>query len=326
MATFRKRGNAWRAEVFKNGVRKSKTFPTKSQAQAWAIQIEGELLSQKRNEIPDKTFSDLLDKYSAEISEHKKGKQWEQRRILYFKKYPFAEVKLQDLDEEDFKKFRDARLREVSSATVIREFNLLSHICSTAVKEWKWLKTNPTSIVQRPKQPKSRDRLITQEEIDALLFSANFTPKAEIKTAMQRVACAFLFAIETAMRAGEIVKLKWEDVDVKKRIANLYDTKNGADRTVPLSSEAIRILNQLPKESDFIFNLTSQSLDALFRKLKSRCGIENLHFHDTRHEAITRLAKKLDVLPLARMVGHRDLKMLMVYYNETAEELAKKLD
>ena len=67
-------------------------------------------------------------------------------------------------------------------------------------------------------------------------------------------------------------------------------------------------------------------MDALFRKYRDKAGIDNLHFHDTRHEAVTRLAKKLDVLDLARMIGHRNLKTLMVYYNATAEELAQKLD
>jgi len=81
----------------------------------------------------------------------------------------------------------------------------------------------------------------------------------------------------------------------------------------------------LPKERNTVFDVTKESLDALFRKAKRKALIEDLTFHDTRHEAITRLAKKLNVLELARMVGHRDLKMLMIYYNETAENLAKKL-
>ena len=140
------------------------------------------------------------------------------------------------------------------------------------------------------------------------------------------MGAAFLFAIETAMRAGEIIKLTWDKVDLEKRVARLTETKNGTSRNVPLSTEAVRIIKQLPSDADTCFDLTSPILDALFRKAKARAMIENMHFHDTRHEAITRLAKKLDVLDLARMVGHRDLRMLMVYYNATAEELAKRLD
>lgn len=75
-----------------------------------------------------------------------------------------------------------------------------------------------------------------------------------------------------------------------------------------------------------VFGLNESQVDALFRKAKGLAGITDLHFHDTRHTAITRLAKKVPVLDLARMVGHRDIKMLMVYYNESAEDIARRLD
>jgi integrase len=116
--------------------------------------------------------------------------------------------------------------------------------------------------------------------------------------------------------------------DVAGRVATLIETKNGTKRKVPLSPRAVALLELLPppKENGTVFGLTAKSLDALFRKAKTRAAIDDATFHDTRHLAITRLAKKLNVLDLARMVGHRDLKQLQVYYNETAEEMAKRLD
>jgi len=95
---------------------------------------------------------------------------------------------------------------------------------------------------------------------------------------------------------------------------------------VPLSSEAIRIMKQVQSESDQVFNLSSSQLDALFRKAKQRTLIEDLHFHDSRAEAITRLAEKFDILTLARISGHRDIKKLMIYYRQSVEDIAKKLD
>lgn len=127
------------------------------------------------------------------------------------------------------------------------------------------------------------------------------------------------------MRAGEIVALTWDRVDLKRRVAKLTQTKNGRSREVPLSSEAVRLLEALPK-SDPVFGLTSHQIDALWRKVRDKAKADGLNFHDSRHAAITALSKKLDVLALARMVGHTDLRMLQVYYNETAEELAKRLD
>lgn len=134
-----------------------------------------------------------------------------------------------------------------------------------------------------------------------------------------------LFAIETAMRAGEIAGLTWADIDLDKRIAFLPQTKNGFSRKVPLSAEAIRLINQMDRETEAVFNLSTAQIDSLFRKAKAMALIEDLHFHDMRHEAITRLAGKLNILELARMVGHRDLKQLQVYFNLSAEDMAKKL-
>lgn len=326
MASFTKRGNMWRASVFKLGIRKTATFPTKSDAVAWATKTESDILSNRSGEIPNKTFGDLLTRYAEEVSPKKRGTRWEQIRIKKLMQMPIGSVRLKDLRASDFVEWREARRKEISDASVSREMALLSHACGIAIKEWEWLRENPMRNVSRPKTSKPRDRLISDKEIERLLFAVDYDEESQLGTAMSRVGAAFLFAIETAMRAGEIVGLTWDDVNLETRVARLTETKNGSSREVPLSTEAIRILEQLRlHKSDTVFGLTSSNLDALFRKAKSRALIDDLHFHDTRHEAITRLAKKLDVLELARMVGHRDLKMLMVYYNETAEALAKKL-
>ena len=129
------------------------------------------------------------------------------------------------------------------------------------------------------------------------------------------------YAIETGMRAGEIARLRPENIDVDRKVAHLTITKNGTARDVPLSAKAVKILKEVGE-----FNLTTEQISSLFRKIKDRTQIKDLTFHDTRHEAITRLSKKLDVLDLARMVGIQDLKILMVYYNATASEIAERLD
>ena len=127
------------------------------------------------------------------------------------------------------------------------------------------------------------------------------------------------------MRAGEICGLMPQDV--AGRVATLNKTKNGTKRNVPLSTRAVELLEllPLPEKDGTIFGVSTGSVDALFRKAKKRVMIEDGTFHDTRHLAITRLAKKLNVLDLARMVGHRDLRQLQVYYNETAEAMADRL-
>lgn len=325
MASFRKKGNGWEASICRKGIRASKTFDTKLEASHWAAETEKEIISGKHGEIPNKTFGDLLTRYAETVSVKKRGAQWEQHRINAFLRDEFTDVKLSHLKPETFSLWRDRRLTSVSTGTVLREINLLSHAINTAIKDWGWLKVNPLSGISRPSEPLPRDRLITDREIEKLLFSLGYDYDRKPVGVSERVGAAMLFAIETAMRAGEIAKLTWEYVNLEKRTARLVETKNGHKRDVPLSSEAIRILEQIKSDTESVFNLEASQIDVNFRNAKARCMIDDLHFHDTRHTSITRLAGKLDVLELARMVGHKDLRQLQIYFNKSAEDIAKKL-
>jgi integrase len=325
MATIRKRGAAWQAQVFLHGVRKSGTFGTKIEAQQWAAQIEGQILAGKTDEIPDKTFADLLRRYAKEVSPTKRGERWERIRIELTCRDDVVNVHLRELDSRAIAAWRDRRLAQVSPASVRREWNLLSSACTIAVKEWKWLKENPMSEVKRPPPTEARDRMATQDEIDRLLFVLGYHTEKQPATISARVGAACLFAIETAMRAGEIAGLTWENVFLDRKFCKTAGKTAAAKRDVPLSPEAIRIIKQMPTTGDTVFNVSTAQIDALFRKAKGNALVTELHFHDFRHLAITRLAQKLDVLDLARMVGHRDLKMLMIYYNKSAEDMAGRL-
>lgn len=123
---------------------------------------------------------------------------------------------------------------------------------------------------------------------------------------------------------GEILGLKWKTISLDKRFLKIVDSKNSDSREVPLSSRAIELLREL--EGDQVFTVTPETLSTLFRRACNDLEIEGLTFHDSRHEAVSRLARKLDVLSLAKMIGHRDVKNLMIYYNPTASELADLLD
>lgn len=341
MASIFKRGDVWRVQIYVGGQRDSGSFTTKAQAQAWAAQRETELRSHKGGAIVGgKTVKDAFDRYEKEVSRTKRGHRWEALRLSALselrievdlgagkQKLTFGDVKLTELLPAHVAAVRDLRLQEVAASTINRDLNLVSHVFTVARREWKWIADSPTKDVRRPKNPAPRDRRPTEDEIQRLCLVLGFD-EAPVATISGRVAVAFLFAIETAMRAGEICGLLPEYI--AGRVAHLPAevTKNGFKRDVPLSKRALELLEFLPKVENgkSVFGLSTASLDALFRKAKERCMIENLTFHDTRHEAITRLAKKLNVLELARMVGHRDLRMLQVYYNETAASIAERLD
>lgn len=317
MASIRKHGKKWRAEVYRHGQRRSKVLDTKAQAMAWAVDAERELNAGEG--IPDKPFSALLEKYRQEVSEGKKGYKWEAARIGLLLRDPLAEVRLPKLSAPDCAAWRDRRLRQVSAASVRREWTLLSHACNVAIREWHWLRANPFRGVKRPAPPAARDRRISQDEIDRILLASGYEEPPQTATA--RVGAAFLFAIETAMRAGEIASIRPDRVF--DRHVHLPQTKNGNKRDVPLSTEAKRLLDLVGNN----FNLTADQVSHLFRKIKARAMIDDLHFHDTRREALTRLSKKLDVMQLAKVSGHRDLRILQeVYYAPTVDDLADKLD
>lgn len=325
MASLSKRGQKWRAEVWVHGRRKAASFRTKAEAAAWALEQEALLAKGTGLAPPGTTVRTLLEKYAREVSDRKRGRREESLRISRALRDELAEVPLERLTSADVAAWRDRRLAVVSAASVRREWTLLSHACTVAIRDWRWLRENPFREARRPPPPPSRDRVMTPDEIERIGFALGYDG-GEPRTVSQRVAVALLVAIETALRASELTGLTWDRVDLERRFLRLSTaTKAGVGRDVPLSTEAVRLLKLLPQNGDRVFGLQSRQLDSLFRKARDKAGIADLHFHDSRHTAITRLAQRLPILDLARMVGHRDLRMLQVYYNPTAEEIASRL-
>lgn len=320
MASIRRRGAAWRVELFKDGRRESATFPTKAHAAAWAIQREAELTGAR---LPEHTVGDALRRYASEVAPSHKGARWETIRLAMLARDALAAVRLPGLRASHLSDWKRRRLEAVSGASVRREMNLLQSVFRVARKEWGWLASNPLADVDRPPSPASRKRRIPADEIDRIILALGYTggPPDNLS---HRVALAFLFALETAMRSGEIVGLTWPDVG--ELSVRLPRTKNGDERAVPLSRRAREILALLPRTDGPAFGLDSAQRDALFRKARDRAEIANLRFHDSRAEAIWRLSKKLDVLELARVIGHRDLRSLLLYYATSADVLSAKLD
>lgn len=327
MATFRKNtGGKWEVQVARKGVRRSGTFGSKREAESWAHQVEAEILGGKRGAV-DKTLGDLMRRYQAEKTPHKGGAETERKRIDFLLRDDLMKIRLRDLQPTHLAKWRDVRGTVASPATVDRDLSTMSAAFTAAAKEWKWLDHNPMKDVDRPKLPAGRDRRITDEEIERILFAAGYDYETKPETVSQRVGAAFLFALETGMRDGELSGLTMDRVFLDLKYAHLRacDVKNRVKRDVGLSAEAIRIIKQMDVKEGSLFGLTSTQVSAAFQRFKKACMITDMTFHDTRHEAITRLSKKLGVLELARMVGHRNINQLLTYYNESATDIAEKL-
>lgn len=326
MASIKKLRGNWRAEVYKkvNGVvyRPTGVFATKAEAEAWASQTEAEILSGKRGQVKAVTFGKLLQRYAEEESPKHKGEVWEQNLIKRLSALPIYSVKLSDLTPDDFGKWRNSRLKKVAESTVRREWILLSSAINIAMKEWKWLSVSPLIGVKRPKDAPARTRLFSDEEIELLTYALGVDGAP--KTITERVGYSMLFALETGMRSGEIVGMNWSDI--KGRVATVQDGKTAsARREVPLTTEAMRLLELMPKNGDSCFGITDGQRDSNFRKAIKKAGITGLHFHDSRANACTKLAKQVDILSLARIIGHKNINQLQVYYRDTAETIASTL-
>ena len=321
---MRKQGVKWRAEVERNGVRRSASFDTKTAAQLWALQEEAEILSDKNGQFPRKTFADALDRYALEVSSGKAGHRFEQMRIDAFKRDfgPLAAKQLVDLSTADLASWRDARLAKVSKGSVQRDINLFAHVFTKVVDEWQWSPKSPFKGLQAPGDNPSRDRLPTPSEIRRIVRWLGFKTGRTPTTKLEEVAFAFLLSLRTGMRAGEVLQLGPEVISGPvATVKHKMQYRTGKPRKVPLSRHALRLLKGFQG-----FTISSESLDVLFRKARDSLLIEDLHFHDARAYALTLFSKKVDVMELARISGHKDLRVLLtVYYRTTEEEIASRL-
>ena len=326
MATFRKRGPyQWQAQVRKKGQPlQSKTFETRADAERWARLIEVEMdkgVYVSRAEAEATPLNNLLERYLLEVTPLKKGAAPESNRLRAFMRHPLASRIVAGIRGVDIARFRDERLRKVSSASARKDLVLLGHVFEVARKEWGIHVHNPVRDIRLPPNGRPRDRRLRAGEELRLLAACKEARNPWLLPIVQ-------LALETAMRQGELIRLQWEHIDLKRRTAHLTDTKNGEARTVPLSTTAIGVLSALPRSlNGQVFpGVTTEAVKRAYIRSVRRAGIENLRFHDLRHEATTRLFEKgLNIMEVATITGHKDLRMLRRYTHLKAEDLARKL-
>lgn len=359
MATFTKRSNGrWQAKIRRRGLPAiSKTFRNKADAVAWANVQESEMdrgVWKDRSVVERTSLHEILERYLKEIVPSKRGAKSDALRVKTLLRDPIGSYRLSNLTGPVLAKWRDSRLEAGAAAsTVNRELSLLSAIMNWARRDLGLAFENPVADIRRPPQPNARDRRLLEGElqfIEAAMRDQEGSQALEsgkryrVGTRNPLMAPLFHFALATAMRQGEIVELLWENVDVKKRTARLEVTKNGDPRIVPLSTGAIAILEAMPRNDRRVFPVSAEAvkrswirtvvrarklyeLDCAFRGIEAdRRFLSDLHFHDLRHEAVSRLAEKLpNLIELSAVTGHKDLRMLKRYYHPRPEDLARKL-
>jgi integrase len=369
MATYRRRGRySWEAQVRRRGwPSQTKTFDTKAEAEAWAAMIESEMnrgVWLDRSEAESTTLGALLDRYEAEVVPALKGAIRERSVLHLWRQTPLAKRTVATVRSGDIAQQRDAWLADgLAPATVLRRLARLSHLFNTARKEWGMESlSNPVELVRKPTPNNARTRRVvtpsttgrhrghTEDELSRIILASESRALPTIIT----------LAVETAMRRSEIATLRWEHVDLGRRVAHLPETKNGNSRDVPLSQAAVEALAELlPNREgtvrrrkapivpsslngavfavhpDGITQAFERALQRARKSYEAECTehgrepkskfLKDLRFHDLRHEATSRLASRFQLHELAKITGHRDTRMLLRYYHPDAADLAKRL-
>ncbi len=341
----------WQARVIRKGFpTRSKTFRGKKDAEQWARSVESEMDKgtwRDHSRAEATTVADMLARYEREVLPDKKGKQGTESLIKILTESELGRMPLAALSPEAVATYRDHRLKTISKKTgkpaspqtVRHALSLLSRVINLAMKEWGILLAhgNPCAQIKMPAQAKARDRRLVDDEEERLLAACGEARNAWLRPVV-------IFAIETAMRAGEVLEkweldkktgdqekksvgLQWSDVDLKKRTAYLPKTKTDEPRTVPLSSHAIAVLEALPRNLDGrVFGTTYEGIHQSFVRACKRAGIDDLRFHDLRHEATSRLFEKgFNPMEVSAVTGHKTLQMLKRYTHLRAEDLAKRM-
>ena len=330
MATFALRKGpsgrrVWQVLIRRRGYpQQTRTFDTKGQAEAWAATIESEMargVFVSRAEAENTTLGEALNRYLTEIvaRKHTKGEDAIVRwwAALPLARRPMASIRGQDVTTA-------VKLKEtegVGSRTVFAYIVTLSHLFIIARREWGMESlANPTEFVRKPRQPNARDRRLVGDEQARLLAAA--------KAYGGEIGPLITWAIETAMRRGEIAAMRWEHVNRETGTLLIPDTKTDTPRNIPLSPAALAVLDALPaKASGPVWSLRPDSITQAFRRVCKAAGIMGARLHDMRHEATSRLFEKqgFNAMEVSSITGHKSMQMLKRYTHLRAADLAKRM-
>mgnify|MGYP000456311459 CR=1 FL=1 len=329
MATIRKLRGRWQAQVRRRGMKpRAKSFDSKADAEKWARDLESQV--DRFGAAPDTkilestTLGALLERYQREITPAKRGAVQEDQRIDVLRRHDLAHRTLIGLSQQDAASFRDERLQSVAPSTAVREMAILSHVLEVAIRDWGLpLAKNVVKLVRRPVIRNERSRRLTGNEEQRLLDGCDAGQIPYLRTLV-------IVAIETGMRRGEILGLRWSDVSHNRRVITLTMTKNGSGREVPVSQRAFDALTAWKVIADpeqvMVFPMTPGAIEQAWRRLLIRAEIKGLRFHDLRHEGVSRLFERgLNVIEVSSISGHKELRMLKRYTHLNADDLVARL-
>lgn len=315
-------GDGYRCQVYVKGQRDSQTFPTKREAQQWGARRQQELRTQAAP--GGHTFAQAAEKYVQEVSAKKAGGKWEELRLATMVAH-FGSTRLADIQAPQIAAWRDARLaggegrRAVAGSTVLRESNLLRNVFTVCRDEWHWCDHSPFRGVKLPEDAEPRHQRWTWQKIKRVLRQLGHVTGKAPKTVNQQVALAFLITLSTSLRASECLRVGPTTFNPATRVITVK-AKGKLRSEIPVPRRAVKHCRLAA------FTIDAADLDVGFRDARDATLVGDLRFHDGRASALTWLARRVDVLTLARISQHSDLRMLQrVYYRESAAEIAARI-
>ena len=326
----RKRGNAYRIELMFEGKRISATRDTEKECEQWAALKLLELKTGKAQEEngikPPLPFKQLCEKYYLEKGNKLKSGYVIRNKLDNLERITveLATKSIYDFKPSDIVRWRNKRVLEVQSSTALREFAMFSAIFTYAQKELFIIESNVWNSVVKPDKGKGRNQRISPEDQEKIFKRSKWDNQTAPFYSQHYVGWSLLFALETAMRQGEILAMRRKDL--RDGFIHLPMTKNGESRDVPLSKEAKRLLSLLPIENDILVPVKVKTFKRTWIRMRDEAGLSHINFHDTRHEAITRMLRnrKLPVEVLAKITGHKTINILInTYYNPNAQDLVE---
>ncbi|RUX49473.1 site-specific integrase [Mesorhizobium sp. M4A.F.Ca.ET.050.02.1.1] len=352
MASIRKRNGKWNVQVRRRGHEaSSKSFLAKSDALEWAREIERQLdrqeLGPDRKTLKSITLAELVTRYKNEVLPKKRSARFETILLDRFLRYPIATKTLNDLQSKDFAQYRDQRLKEVSRLTgrpvtaksLRRELAPLFHMFKVAKAEWHIPTGNPLQDLYLPAIDVRRERRLRPGEEERLLSEARKLRTLDGQPNPYLVPI-IVFALETAMRQGEILAIEFRNVDFQRHLLTIPVSKNGHSRVIPLTDKASSCLTLAFAQPRGIigpprvtpttraFPVDVEVVKTSWTRICKRAepAIEDLHFHDLRHEGISRLFELgLSIPEVASISGHRTPAMLFRYAHASQEAVRAKL-
>jgi len=328
MASIRKHRGKYQVQIRRRGYPSiSRSFHQLKDAKEWARQME---VQADRQELePDRKVLDtislgaLVKRYRDEVAARKKSKDVETIILNAFLRHPICKMPLSRIIPADFASYRDERLSEITPKSLSRQLSPIHNMFEVARDEWGLpIRENPLDRVKLKATDNRRERRLRDGEYERLIEAATTRHNPWIEKVI-------IFAVETAMRRGEILGLRWNQVDLKRRCATILESKNGYSRTIPLTPTALALLHSYrgdAGENDLVFPLTASALKMAWGRMLKQADIRDLHFHDLRHEAISRFFEMgLTVPEVALISGHRNSAMLSRYGHAQISRIQERL-